>query len=498
MTRIPWLRRKIFEPFNDDLLSGAFPALWNKEEYYPKADIFSAKDKREMPIMETLIPFEGQALVEGASGLGKTMFLRKVAEDAPQVMVYLAASDCSEGLIPGIQRKLPIAQHDPDFLQALVYAGAIDILIDGLNEISANACARLTNEIVQHFKGNLIMTTQPMDWEAPASARQYELLPLGEADTREFLATRYPFINRTDAINESAYKKRCEDYLAEAFDSNLDDDTLKANNQILSNPMDLVLVAQLIARGEKPSLLDLQEQQYQVMAKDFKKVNQQADFPLAKFSEVVFQMRLDDKREIPDEEFQAEIKAMDRWKMVVSRIQVNEENREVKKWYFRHDKIMDFFMTQEFLKRKDLIPAHFDDPRFRGVYFLLAFKLEYQQAAQLREELIQHAVDTKDHTLSDAFIELFKRRERPPMEMIKQTQDKVADLVSSGEPVEAIQALKNHVRGELKDELSVLEGRAKKLERVSRVGAVEFEKEKVEFNSISLAVLNLSRRIFQS
>lgn len=56
---------------------------------------------------------------------------------------------------------------------------------------------------------------------------------------------------------------------------------------------------------------------------------------------------------------------------------------------------------------------HINDPRFQGVYFLLATKmpLDVDAAKNLREELIQYAADTKDHTVSDTFIQLLCSRQ---------------------------------------------------------------------------------------
>jgi hypothetical protein len=53
---------------------------------------------------------------------------------------------------------------------------------------------------------------------------------------------------------------------------------------------------------------------------------------------------------------------------------------------------------------------HMSDPRFRGVYFLLATLLHLDKAKALREELIQYAANTKDHTVSDTFVQLLRSR----------------------------------------------------------------------------------------
>jgi hypothetical protein len=75
---------------------------------------------------------------------------------------------------------------------------------------------------------------------------------------------------------------------------------------------------------------------------------------------------------------------------------------------------MDFFLVQNFLGETAETEArlidHMGDPRFRGVYFLLATLLPLDDAKQLREKLIQYAADTKDHTVSDTFVQLLRTR----------------------------------------------------------------------------------------
>ena len=139
-------------------------------------------------------------------------------------------------------------------------------------------------------------------------------------------------------------------------------------------------------------------------------------FPLKKFSQAVYQIRLNDESALLASEFYQELKSMEdeKYKMVVSR-QWTENNGETKQeWYFRHDKIMDFFLVQNFIGECDETETrlidHIGDPRFRGVYFLLANLLPAYAALELREKLIQYAADTKDHTVSDNFIQLLRRR----------------------------------------------------------------------------------------
>jgi len=75
---------------------------------------------------------------------------------------------------------------------------------------------------------------------------------------------------------------------------------------------------------------------------------------------------------------------------------------------------MEFFIVQTFLgdstTAQNRLLDHMSDPRFRGVYFLLATLLPLNDAKDLRERLIQYAADTKDHTVSDTFVQLLRTR----------------------------------------------------------------------------------------
>ncbi len=190
---------------------------------------------------------------------------------------------------------------------------------------------------------------------------------------------------------------------------------LEANYRVLSNPMDLTLISQMLSQGEHPDLFRLQEQQYNLMAWEYKR-EWKHDFPLKKFSQKVYQQRINDESAILADEFDQEVFSMEdqKYKMVVSRQWKNKDGETKKEWYFRHDKIMEFFIVQNFLgdstEAKERRSKHMDDPRFRGVYFLLAKLLPLEQAQELRENLIQYAVDTKDHTVMDTYVQLLRSR----------------------------------------------------------------------------------------
>lgn len=489
---IPFLRRRLFLPFSKQLTTDAFPNNWEGSEYFPNSQVYATGERKSLPVMEALFPLNGQVVLEGESGLGKTMLLRNLINRSSTTTAFLPAARCTEGIIPAIQQKLPLLERDKPFLERLIYAGSMDLFIDGLNEISAQACAKLSDEVERYIKGNLLLTTQPMEWSPPASARLYTLKPLSEAHIEEFLLTRYSFLDQHELIPESAYKERCREYLKQAFDSKLGSQSLKAHKHILSNPMDLVLVAQLIARGENPSLLDLQTQQYKLMAESYERNNMRNPFPLDRFSTEVYHMRCEDRTEIPIESSMAAIQAMERWKMVVSRQTLDSHvNETVERWYFRHDKIMDFFLVQEFMDREELWENHLDDPRFRGVYFLLAYKLDYHTAMLLRERLIQHAADSKDHSLSDNFVQILRSRKKPKKVSSRELKSEIQQAIIEGDAQRALQLIKKRAKGVKASELVLLESQEIALGQQIRENTISSEEAERRRNQLNKSILDL-------
>lgn len=79
--------------------------------------------------------------------------------------------------------------------------------------------------------------------------------------------------------------------------------------------------------------------------------------------------------------------------------------------FFRHDKVMDFFMYRAFAADENLQQNFLDDPKFRGVYLPFAQSGELEAARLLRDLLVTRAAETLDHTLSDEFVRRFTARE---------------------------------------------------------------------------------------
>jgi len=397
---VPYFRNILFIPFRDALRSDANLDLFKGQTYFSDLKVKAEGWSESVPINQVIPKLKGQIVLQGESGSGKSMFLRYLLSQSSRIAVYLPAQKCNQGVIAAIQAKLYGQAQDADFLRDLIYSGAIDIYIDGLNEVTPDTRAGIKEFVEKNFKGNIILTTQPLEWQPPGQI--YNLQPLNIGQISDFL-------QQQPAAEPAAYSQACSDYLrrveAELAAETVPVDEKVALRQSLSNPMDLTVVAQLIASQKRPNLLRLREQQYTTMTEDYQRIYLGRSFPLEAFSEMAYRLRLESQAQISEADFGDELLCLERHKMVVRRQRSGEGGAGLTQWFFRHEKVADFFVAQAFLQATDdRQTQHFADSRFRGVYLLLATLLPEPQKMALREQLIQYAARHNDHLLSDAFI----------------------------------------------------------------------------------------------
>jgi HEAT repeat protein len=415
LTWVPFFRRKLFEPFKPSLLADARLDNFNPQAYFQESQVKVSSAEEPQALTQSLPSIKGQIVLEGDSGLGKSMFLRHLVQTSQRIVVYLPAHKCDKGVIEAIQAKLHGHAQDADFLKNLIYSGGLDICIDGLNGVTADTRAKICQFVESYFRSNIIITTQPLEWTPPSTAKIYKLQPLEQAQIQQFLISRQLRLPKDAKIQGNEYEQACADYLTQALNKEQSAEELATVQRILSNPMDLTVVALMLSQGEYPDLFHLQQQQYDLMAKEYRYERNQ-EFPLKKFSQAVYEMRLKDEQALPADEFYQVLESLEdeKYKMVVSRQWDDEEGKAKKEWYFRHDKIMEFFLVQNFLGKnegdEERLMDHIGDSRFRGVYFLLAILLPLDAAKELREILIQYAADKKDHTVSDTVVQLLRSR----------------------------------------------------------------------------------------
>jgi HEAT repeat protein len=417
LTWVPPLRRRLLAPFREVLLADADLEHFSPENYFSRCEVLTPPDGRRERLVRALPRLQGQVVLVGASGLGKSMFLKYLVQRTKRLAVYLPAERCKGGVIEAIQAKLQGTAGDTTFLRSIIYSGALDIYIDGLNEVTADTRARIVQFVEHNFHGNILLTTQPIDWTAPTTARSYELLPLTEQQIADFLASREPTLSRDSRLRGTAYVEAGGRFVRQALSSVEDAEQRRSVLEVLSNPLDLTVVAQMLADEHTPDMFHLPQQQYALMAEDYRRKSL-APFPLREFAEEAYQLRCQDRADIPEERFGRELQHMEkaRFKMVVRREWQQPDGTPRREWRFRHDKIQEFFIAQTFLGEDHArLREHLGDARFRGVYFLLALLLAPEDAQELRDRLVEHAAQTRDHTVSDDFVNLLRARaHRPP------------------------------------------------------------------------------------
>jgi hypothetical protein len=302
----------------------------------------------------------------------------------------------------------------------LIHAGGLDICIDGLNEVSADARAAVASFAQAGTRSNVLISTQPIRWSRPAGARLLRLQPLRPEQRLAFLKSREPILPPGAPVRGRCFMAR-----AEAFIHEMETTTTRlieeqvARERALSNPMDLTTIAIILANGGTPNLLNLQRTVYLQAAARYSDDNQGADFPLTAFTEHVYQLRCNatgGERELivlRDRRFEAECDALADYRLLLRTEELDAQGKSAPAWRFRHDKVLDFFLylaVTNHHKMHERIAAHIGDPRFAGVYLLLALRAPLDVAKDMRDRLADHAAETRDHVLSDEVWGIVRRR----------------------------------------------------------------------------------------
>jgi hypothetical protein len=409
-SRVDLIRNRLLMPFRDRFTedAAALPEDVGDENYFAESlvEYGSTEDGlKRTPLALAIATIRGPITLEGESGLGKSVFLRRLVRASKRPTIYLPAERCAPGVLTAIQQKLQGFARDEAFLATLIYTGGIDLCIDGLNEVTPETRAAITQFVRSNPYANVLLATQPLlDWRAPGQV--YRLLALEEKKALEFLKSRYPTASAEAAMSLQAYETACDNYVSEALHSTDQTELVEAHRLVLSNPMDLTVVAQMLLARKRPDILRLQEQQFSLAAAKYRRMTLR-EFPLSAFSERIYQMRLRDDSELPEDLSEPEVASLAQSKMTFGRDGQDGKRR----WYFRHDKVLEFFVLQTFLGGAgERAGAHLDDPRFRGVYFLMAMLLPFDAATLLRDQLVLRATKTNNHTVSDRFVQLLESR----------------------------------------------------------------------------------------
>jgi hypothetical protein len=420
LTWVPFLRNRLLSPFREGLVMDAQPDHNRRLEYFDDVDVREIESNTETSLSRAIPHVFGQIILEGGSGLGKSMFLRALVGKTQAPIAYLPASRCDKGVVAAIQDKVEGYVKDEAFLKTVIYSGGIQVVIDGLNEVSVETREKIRNFLDAFPKAHVLLATQPMNWKRPPRARLLRLLELSDDRILRFLLSRYASFDPRPSMSEEVYEATCKAYLGEIFSDRQTLADRSAARRVLSNPMDLTTAAQILATGAKPTLTNLQDQQFEEVRRAYENAYPGREFPLKQFCESVYERRLCDELALDSGQFREAINAMAEIKMVFHENDKDDSNKEIRRWLFRHDKIRDYFLMKAVLNQSDeRIWRHIDDLRFRGVYLMLAYELPVHRAVELQDILMDRAAETKDHTLLELFVQILKPRKPPSPTMAR-------------------------------------------------------------------------------
>ena len=412
LSHIPFIRRRLLLPFKETLVADADIDRLSEQFYYKDIEVFDEESGKEYNIFEYFSKFGGQVLIVGNSGAGKSLFLRYYTKNEHSNLVFLPAHKCSKGVINAITEKLyPLIGFeqglDKSFIEKLIFLGAMNVVIDGLNEVNPDTRAEIRKFAEKFQKSNLILSTQPITWKPPTSCRSVTVKPFDEQQTSSFLQALYYLKENHNCISYSRYLKLVGKFVERNFDHTLQQ--ALPPFQIFANPMDLTTISRIALVNKVPDLLRIQEQEFNIMKEDYEKKYTRS-FPICAIAEYFYKTKIENRFEFACGDFFDEFQMMYFHKMLLCR-DVSSGNKQDTIWRFRHDKIADYFVLHAFWgKMNDRAKEHINDSRFRGVYLLMVFLLPIDEALQLNEILIHDAAQRRDHTLSDDFYNLLNAR----------------------------------------------------------------------------------------
>ncbi len=402
---VPALRANLVEPFARSLVADADLESFDRDRHFADERVRPLESEFEkgapVPLAEAIPEIRDHVILEGASGLGKTEALRALVASAPRHVAFLPARRIAEagGPLEALARKLQGPARDFGFIRSLLHVNALDVVIDGLNEVDAQTRHGIVSFVEDQPRANIIIATQPIAWTPPRAGvtRRYELMPLDADQIEQFLISRRPRVAE-DATDELDYPARCREFIADAIGPAVDHQSRRRALVTLSNPMDLTLAAELIALGASPTPGRLVEQQLAQLVAWFTRTHGRP-FPVAEVAEHAFAQRLRDDNRI---DLAADVvDALLRFRLAVPAPAASggSDAGDAVDARFRHDRITEFFIARHLASRGDeeTLRSIAGDPRFQGVVLELAATLPRPETEALFEIVSNDALQTGNH-----------------------------------------------------------------------------------------------------
>ena len=269
LTWVPFIRKRLFLPFKDHLTADPGLHYFKNQNFYQKLYVLNKYTNQKILLKKAIPDIRKQIVLEGESGTGKTMFAYYLLQHTGSITVYLRAENCGNGVIDAIKSKIQgiAIQNDDYYFEKLISFGAINICIDGFSEVTAETRIKISNFIEKNSDCNVLILTQPINWVPPRMADFHVLQPIHNNQVSEFLKNQEQNIH--DIIRQDVnYPEACENF-AKNVDFKKDKEIFPFLQDVISNPMDLFLISQLLATGQKPNVFDLQQQIFSLMKTDY-------------------------------------------------------------------------------------------------------------------------------------------------------------------------------------------------------------------------------------
>jgi len=294
------LRRRMLAPFHDSLAQGARPDQ-EATAFFNGIRVRDEHDRDLGRIVDVIPQVAGRLILVGESGLGKTTFLRRlttIGAKEGRAVCFLDARDCKNGVYKALSSLVEGIVKEEGFLKTLIHTRDLAVVIDGVNEVSLETRASIAEFAKSHLKADIILATQPMLWEAPPGLKQLTISPLSEADLEAFLLCMKDNLPAEAVVTGNAYADAIRSFVEEIRNRPMNDDTRIRDLTILSNPIDLTLVSELLAANERPHPQRLDEQIFERARETWGMVNPDRPFPDIAFFEYCYTQRKSDSRRL--------------------------------------------------------------------------------------------------------------------------------------------------------------------------------------------------------
>lgn len=384
----PRLRRRLFAPFILDLVADAEIDRLDEVPYFDRIPFARQRRRVVRGGIDQLdtervrwkdVRAAKLVVIEGASGFGKTHTLRALIRErlaAGRVCVFVAPARESVDILTALRSRLDLGEGATGLLRQLVHLGAIDVFIDGLNEASPTTVAQVTEFLKGARRTPVVVTTQPIDWVAPSHAAVFRILPLQPTDVRDFLVSQWP------AVQARAPSR--EQYIAnvDALVSDLD---REGSNEVWRTPMDLSLVAALLAGGAKPNIFALRDQAMQAAWARYAELAPGGAFPDEAVQHLAVEVLRSGQVWLLDKQTDSHaLAALEEVALVVRR------SGEEARWRFRHASVTCYLAAQWHLRgdtlrvdRQQSLENEISNPRYGEAFLNLAAVLAMDAAVSL-------------------------------------------------------------------------------------------------------------------